>query len=96
MKCHEVLTQRALFHAESAFRDACRTSSELCCATSVVMRLGVSEAVRGGVISKWVELAMKLHFSIDTIDYVHRIGNRKLTLYIRVRPPMHFLFTFGS
>jgi hypothetical protein len=34
--------------------------------------------------------------SIYTIDYVHGIGNRKLTLYIRVRPPMHFLFTFGS
>ena len=34
--------------------------------------------------------------NIDTIDYVHGIGNRKLTLYIRVRPPMHFLYTFGS
>jgi hypothetical protein len=25
------------------------------------------------------------------VDYIHRMGNCKLTLYIRVCPPMHFL-----
>jgi len=29
-----------------------------------------------------------LRRNIDCIDYVHGIGNRKLTLYIRVRPQL--------
>jgi hypothetical protein len=42
-----------------------------------------------------IQISM-LDRTIDTTDYVHGIGNRKLTHYIHVHPPMHFLFTFGS
>jgi hypothetical protein len=39
------------------------------------------------VIYKTISLLV-LCAAIDTIDYVHGIGNRKLTLYIRVRPQL--------
>ncbi len=43
-----------------------------------------------GVILQYIHLpALATTYTLDLIDFVHRIGNRNLTLYIRVRP--HFL-----